>query len=127
MVEQGEKMKTIDIRLKEADRSILKSFIGKTLDSIDHDEFMFTNTSSQAVRLNANGQVAYLYSFTEPLDYYGSTEDVAVWSVEGKEYPLIKNKAFISLPVKDIITNVSIVQENQRLFGFVLNRQQFLK
>ena len=109
-------MKTIDIRLKEAERNILKSFIGKTLDSIDHDEFMFTNASSQAVRFNVGGKATYLYSFTEPLDYYGSTEDVAVWSVEDKEYPLIKSKSFISFPVRDVITGVSLVQENQRLF-----------
>lgn len=109
-------MNTIDIRLKETDLQILKSFIGKQLESIEHDEFIFTNTSSQAVRFNINDEGVFLYSFTEPLDYYGSTEDVAVWSVEKTEYPMVADKSFIKMPVRQDIKGISLVQENQRMF-----------
>ena len=109
-------MNRIDIRLKDTDKELLQSFIGTTLQSIEHDEFVFTNSSSQAVRLNVNNQVAYLYSFTESLDYFGSTEDVAVWSVESTEYPMILSKSFITMPVQQAITGVSILQEHQMLF-----------
>jgi len=42
----------------------------------------------------------FLYSFTEAMDYYGQEEDVAVWSVEQNEYPIVANKSFIRMPVK---------------------------
>jgi len=109
-------MNTIDIRLKEADLQILKSVIGEPLENIEHDEFIFTNTSSQVVRFNINGEQIYLYSFTEPLDYYGSIEDVAVWSVEKTEYPLIAEKDFIKMPIKQTITSITLVQENQQMY-----------
>lgn len=110
-------MNSIDIRLKEADQQILRSFVGKKLESIDHDEFFFTNTSSQAIRFNIDGDCLYLYSFSEPLDYYGSIEDVAVWSVEQTEYPMISSKAFIKMPIQQTIVGISLVQENQKLYN----------
>lgn len=110
-------MNKIDIRLKDADIQILSSIIGKTLENVEHDEFIFTNTSSQAVRFVVDGNCFYLYSFTEPLDYYGSTEDVAVWAVEPTEYPMISSKSFIKMPIQQTITGVSLVQENQKLYN----------
>lgn len=109
-------MNTIDIRLKEADLQILRSVIGESLENIEHDEFIFTNTSSQVVRFNISGKQIYLYSFTEPLDYYGSTEDVAVWSVEKNVYPLVTEKDFIKIPIHQNITGITLVQENQQMY-----------
>lgn len=110
-------MNSIDIRLKESDLQILKSCIGKSLESIEHDEFIFTNTSSQVVRFNINGECFYLYSFSEPLDFYGSTEDVAVWSVESTEYPFVADKLFIKMPIQQAISGITLVQENQQMFN----------
>ena len=109
-------MVSIDVRLKNEDIQILQAVVGKTLNRIEHDEFVFTNTSSQAVRFVSGGDLFYLYSFTEPLDYYGAEEDVAVWSVEKKEYPLIADKSFVTTPVQEKIVAVRIVQEHQMLF-----------
>ncbi len=109
-------MVSIDVRLKNADIQILHAAVGKTLDRVEHDEFVFTNTSSQAVRLVLGDTPFYLYSFTEPLDYYGAEEDVAVWSVEEKEYPLIAEKSFVMTPVQEKIAAIRIVQEHQMLF-----------
>ncbi len=109
-------MKTIDIRLNTDARQILGSCIGKSLSSMEHDEFFFTNSSSQAVRLNIDSKKIYIYSFTEQLDYFGSLEDVAVWSVERVELPIIQKKSFIEIPILHAVTDVILVQENQSLF-----------
>ena len=106
----------IDIRLSTTEINLLKALVGKTLETIEHDEFIFTNTSSQVVKLNSKGTSLFLYSFTEPLDYYGEEEDVAVWSVTQTEYPILANKAFIRTPVQQQVQSISVVQENQRLF-----------
>ena len=109
-------MVSIDVRLKDEDVQILRAAVGKNLDRIEHDEFVFTNASSQAVRFVLGNAIFYLYSFTEPLDYYGAEEDVAVWSVEEKEYPLIADKSFVTTPIQEKISAIRIVQEHQRLF-----------
>ena len=109
-------MKKIDIRISSNEIELLKSLVGKTLTNIEHDEFVFTNTSSQVVRLNFTDFSIFLYSFTEPLDYYGKEEDVAVWSVEKTEHPILTNKSFIKTPIQQQIHSISLVQENQQVF-----------
>ena len=110
-------MKTIDIRLKNDEVQRLKALIGTRLMSIQHDLFQFTPSSTQAVQLEAEGtEPLYLYSFTEPQDYYGSQEDVAVWSFTDKRYPMVEQKEFVKTPVDEMITGITLVQENQRLY-----------
>ena len=109
-------MVQIDIRLKSGEMDALRSLIGKKLESIQHDPFNFVNSSSQVVQINTETGVYYLYSFTEPLDYYGVTEDVAVWTFETERYKTVDSKAFTTTPVQAIIKNITLVQENQRLY-----------
>ena len=109
-------MKVIDIRLKEAEMAQLKSLCGSTIRSIFHDPFSFTNTSLQIVRMAFDNKDYYLYSFTEPLDYYGSEEDVAVWSFKDTEYPAVSKKDFIETPINETIKQIHVIQENQKLF-----------
>lgn len=109
-------MINIDTRINSEGLRILQSVIGKTINRIEHDEFMFTNTSSQAVKFVSEEGTFYLYSFTETLDYYGSEEDVAVWSVEKQEYPFIGDKNFISMPIKEKVSAIHLLQEHQMLF-----------
>ena len=109
-------MKTIDIRFHKNETELLHSFIGKSFHTILHDEFTFVNASTQAVQFNIGTDVAYLYSFTEPMDYYGSTEDVAVWTLEQTAYPVIQNKKFITMPIGLPIHRILLIQENQQLF-----------
>ena len=106
----------IDIRFNPDETNMLRSLIGEKLESIQHDPFLFVNSSSQALQINAECGTYYLYSFTEPLDYYGTTEDVAVWTFESERYKAVDNKAFITTPVQAVIKNITLVQENQRLF-----------
>ncbi|MCR4609790.1 MAG: hypothetical protein K5750_08890 [Eubacterium sp.] len=109
-------MKNIDIRLKETELYKLKQLVGTKLVAFYHDPFVFTNTSSQAVKIQTDTENLYLYSFTEPYDYYGTEEDVAVWSVEDTEYPLISKKSFIDMPVNETVKKIIIVNENQRVY-----------
>ena len=105
-----------DIRLKIEEIDALRSLIGKRLESIQHDPLNFVNASSQVVQINTETDVYYLYSFTKPLDYFGVTEDVAVWSFETERYKLVENKSFIKTPIQAEIKTISLVQENQRLY-----------
>ena len=111
-------MKTIDIRLKPEEVSLLNALIGKKLISYQHDEFTFTSSSSQAISIvSEDDAVYYLYSFTEPLDYYGTQEDVAVWSFSSDRYPMIDKKIFVNTTVGKTIHNIILVQENQRIYS----------
>ena len=109
-------MKTIDIRLTEKEMKLLSSFIGKPFHAVLHDEFSFVNSSTEAVQFNIGDETTFLYSFTEPMDYYGSTEDVAVWTLEKTAYPVIQQKKFIKMPVELPVQRILVVQENQQLF-----------
>lgn len=109
-------MKTIDIRLKPAEIAALKTIVGKQLISINHDPFVFSNTSSQIVQINTNSDTFYLYSFTEPIDHFGATEDVAVWSFESERYRAVERKKFIETPFNETIKSISVIQENQQLY-----------
>lgn len=110
-------MKSIDIRLKPNEIAILKSFIGNKIRSYQHYEFNFTPTSSQAVSIFMNDdKTYYLYSFTESQDYFGTPEDVAMWSFTDERLPIIDHKNFISTPVDEVIKGIKIIQENQRVF-----------
>ncbi len=109
-------MKKIDIRLTEDEITILRKLIGHELKSIYHDEFNFVNSSSQVVVFETTSGNFYLYSFTEPQDYYGITEDVAVWSIEDTRYPLLDSKKLVNTPINQKVCSVQLIQENQRLF-----------
>ncbi len=109
-------MKIIDIRIKGDSLTFLKASVGKTMKCVYHDPFSFTNSSSQAVKIELDDMQYFLYSFTEEMDYYGSEEEVAVWSVEDKEYPLIKSKSFITFPINETIKGITLINENQCLY-----------
>lgn len=109
-------MKTIDIRLKDDEVEMLRSMIGKELSFVEHDEYQFTPTSSQALGMVVDNEKYYLYSFTECLDYFGTKEDVAVWSLSDTRLPIIDSKSFVKTPVGEVVKGITLIQENQRMF-----------
>ena len=109
-------MKTIDIRLKDDEVEMLRSMIGKELSFVEHDEYQFTPTSSQALGMVVDNEEYYLYSFAEELDYFGNTEDVAVWSITDEKLPIIGMKSFVTTPIKETVKGITLIQENQRLY-----------
>lgn len=108
--------KKIDIRLKADELSMLRSMIGRELTAYMHDEFLYTQSSSQVMVIVVEGVPYYLYSFTEALDYYGTVEDVAVWTVSDEKYPVVDKKSFVQTPVNETIKGISLIQENQRMY-----------
>ncbi len=114
-------MKSINITLQEQEIDILKSLIGTKLSEIHHDPFIFSNTSSQVVQICASDSTFYLYSFAEPMDYYGAEEDVAIWSLEETQYNVVNEKSFIKMPINSTVKKIILVNENQKLFE---NEQQ---
>ena len=107
-------MNKIDVRLNKIE--MFKSLIGKEMANYEHEPFKYTNSVSQFVRFNIDGNPWYIYCFTEELDYFGVTEDVSVLSVDSKEYSFFTDKQCISIPVQEIIKKIIIIQENQKLF-----------
>ena len=81
----------------------LRQLIGKKIVSFRHDEFNFNNSSSQVVGIETELGMVYLYNFTEPLDYYGSVEDAAVWKLTKERYKFVDNKQLISSPVGEVV------------------------
>lgn len=110
-------MKTIDIRLKSDEVSMLRSMIGKELSAYMHDEFIYTSSSSQVVEVVVDDKPFFIYSFTEELDYFGTSEDVAVWTISCEKYPVVDKKKFVKIPVFDTIKGITLIQENQRVFS----------
>ena len=53
-------MKTIDIRLKSDEVSKLRSMIGKELSAYLHDEFQYTQSSSQVVEVVVGDKKYYM-------------------------------------------------------------------
>ena len=90
--------------------------IGKEFSSFLHDEFNYTQSSTQVIELIIAGKSYYIYSFTEEKDYFGSPEDVAVWTVSDEKLPVVEKKSFIKTPVKETIIGISLIQENQKVF-----------
>ena len=110
-------MKIIDIRLKSDEVSKLRSMIGKELSAYLHDEFQYTQSSSQVVEVVVGDKKYYIYSFTEEQDYFGTPEDVAVWSVTDEKLPIVDKKTFVRTPVNETIKGITLIQENQRVFN----------
>lgn len=98
------------------DKTVFRNFVGRTINAVLHDSFTFVNSSSQAVQLNFEDDIYYLYSAVEPIDNYGVVDDVAVWEWTTKKYPFIDKKTFITTPINEKIKEIHLVQENQRLY-----------
>lgn len=57
------------------------------------------------------GKSYCIYSFTEEKDYFGSSEDVAVWTVSDKKLPVIEKKSFIKTLVNETIIGITPKRE----------------
>lgn len=109
-------MKIIDAKFKQPEINLLKDMVGKNITSIEHDAFVFTNTSSQIVQINIGEEKMYIYNFAEENDYYGVSEDVGIMSFEDTRYPAVDLKKFITLPIGDVVKKIIVVQEHQKLY-----------
>ena len=109
-------MKSIDIRLKGQEMELLKGAVGKVLNRYAHTPFTYNARAIQIIQLVIDSVDYYLRSETQPLDYYGSEEDVAVWKYTTVRPPVMDAYEFVNTPMDSVIKRIKIVQENQRVF-----------
>ena len=110
-------MTSIDIRLKPHEIALLKQLPGKKLEYIVHERFLNTNLVYFVVKVKVEPiDPFYFYSCTEKLDYYGSTEDVAVMSIVSEPPFEYDQLDLIETPINETIHSIDLVQENQQEF-----------
>jgi hypothetical protein len=109
-------MKIIDMRF---DSNLIQSWIGKPFVKYKCDAFEFTNSVTQIVGLYIGDEVYALTNVQEAVDYFGTTDDIAVAKVSASEDTMIKSAfkdvEMISTPVGEEITSVKIVNEQQTM------------
>jgi hypothetical protein len=109
-------MKIIDMRF---DSNLIQSWIGKSFVKYKCDTFEFTNSVTQIVGLYIGDEVYALTNVQETVDYFGTTDDMAVAKLSVTEDSMIKsafkNVEMVSTPVGEEITSVKMVNEQQTM------------
>lgn len=109
-------MSKLDIRFNAG---MVKSWIGKKFEQYKCDAFDFTNSVTQIVGLYIDGRTYALTNIQEPVDYYGSKEDIAIFRIAEAGNNNIKS-AFCNIkqivtPVNGAIEKVKLVNEEQKV------------
>ncbi len=109
-------MKTIDMRF---DLSLIKRWIGKKLIQYKNDPFEFTNSVTQIVGLYIDEDVYSLTNIQETVDYFGTTDDIAIFKLSRSNSNQIssafKDVEMVNTPVNDVIKSVRIINEQQKI------------
>ena len=109
-------MKSIDMRF---DIEILEDLIGQTFEKYKCDAFDYTNSVTQIVGLYIGEKRYTLTNIQESTDYFGNSDDVAVFKFQMAEEAEIKsafkNTEMINTPVRGKITKINLINENQRI------------
>lgn len=113
-------MKTIDVRFDTQTVELLRRMVGKTMKKIMCDPFLFSTAVFGIVGFTVEGEAYALTNITRPMDYYGSTEDVAILNLTQSEeqqiHSMVEDNQMIVTPVGKVITGIDIVNEHQKLF-----------
>ncbi len=109
-------MKTLDFRF---DAGMIQNWIGRRFDKYKCDAFEFTNSVTQIVGLYIGDDVYALTNVQEPVDYFGTAEDIAVMkffvSSDDRIKSAFKDTEVISTQVEGEITSVKLVNECQKV------------
>ena len=109
-------MKKKDMRFNV---ELVQSWIGKNLKKYKCDPFTFTHSVTQIVGLYIEDNVYALTNIQEPVDYFGNIDNMAIFKLAISDNIKIKsifeNVEMIDTPIKDIITGVKLVNEQQTL------------
>lgn len=81
-------MITIDMRF---DSALIQSWIGKKFNKYKCDAFDFTNSVTQIVGMYIGDEVYALTNVQEAVDYFVTTDDMAVATVAASEDTMIKS------------------------------------
>ena len=110
-------MKKIDIRLKPHEKERLNKMVGRNLEYIIHEPLLYTPTVFNYIEIKAaDSDPIYLRSSIEVLDWYGSLEDVAVWSIINEPPVEYDPDKTIRVPINETIRSIDLIQENQQEF-----------
>ncbi len=109
-------MKTIDMRF---DLSLIKRWIGKKLIQYKNDPFEFTNSVTQIIGLYIDEDIYSLTNIQEKVDYFGTTDDIAVFKISQSNNSQIvsalKDVEMIITPVNDVIKSIRVINEKQKI------------
>ena len=109
-------MKTLDFRF---DAGMIQNWIGRRFNKYKCDAFEFTNSVTQIVGLYIGDEVYALTNVQEPVDYFGTTEDMAVSklfvSADERIKSAFKDTEMIATLVGSEITSVKLVNECQKM------------
>ncbi len=113
-------MKIIDIRFSASDISDLQAVVGKKMLKYKCDPFEFSTSVYGVVGIAFENTSFAFTNTVKPMDYYGETEDVALFSMQRIPFEdihsRIQNQVMIETPIECIVSSISIVNERQNLF-----------
>lgn len=107
----------IDMRF---DQELIKSFIGKNFKQYKCDPFVYSNSVSEICGIYINDEIYLLKNVQQVVDYFGTQDDIAVFSLTKAEESEIKscyeNTEQVITPVKEIIDTVTLINEHQTIY-----------
>ncbi|MDO4854932.1 MAG: hypothetical protein Q4A43_05965 [Coriobacteriia bacterium] len=108
-------MKTVDIRLPKSQKTLLKELIGKEFKKFRCDKFHFRPAVYQIIGLFVGDNQYALKNEIQPIDYYGSEEDVAVLSFDQVDEQEISSHVIggkqVDTPINQQINNIRLVED----------------
>lgn len=110
-------MKKMDMRFNI---DLIKTFIGRCFKKYKCDAFQFTNSVTGTVGIYIDDLVYEFRNEQESVDYFGVTDDYAVFKLKNSTDKNIKsffaNTEQINIPVNERISKITMVNENQKLY-----------
>lgn len=113
-------MKIMDVRFSIETKNLLMDMIGKTFQCYKCDKFDFSPSAYGVIGIKVD-EVGYVFTnFVEVADYFGKTEDVAMFKMKQIDYNKIKSPYLepnmSETRVRKIISEIAVVNEKQTLF-----------
>ncbi len=100
-------------------QELIKTFIGKHFKQYKCDPFVYTNSVSQICGIYIEDEVYALKNVQQAVDYFGTQDDIAVFSLDKSEESEIRScyedTAQVITPVKEVIKSITLVNEHQMI------------
>ena len=110
----------IDDRIVSKEEGIFNALIGKKLESICHDPFVYTNSVYGIAGMKVEDAFYKVSNEIEVRDYFGEKEDVAVFKIsedaQENVRSLIEDSSIITVPIDQKIKHIDVVNEHQSLY-----------
>ena len=113
-------MKHIDVRFNSDMMQMLQSMAGKVLEKFRCEPFEYSPLVYGVVGLYIGGEVFKLENYLEAQDFFGHTDDVAIFkflpAVDTEIVSGFVNGQMVDTPIACRIRQIRVVDENQQLF-----------